>query len=301
MSRRIALLFAFPLLLLTPRDGVAAQRQPAREQPVREQPAAAAPAPVTPVPQQSARETREELERVLEQYGPALPRVLKLDPSLLTNDAYLQPYPALKQFLAQHPEVARNANYFLAEYNTGVWGEEVRRLPQDRAYEMWNSVLQGFMIVFFFSAIFGGLVWVIKTAIEHRRWTRLSKIQTEVHNKLLDRFSANEELLAYIQTPAGKRFLESAPIPLDNPRSVSAPLGRILWSAQIGAVLTIAGIGIEVVAANAMEDVAQPVTAIGIFVIAIGVGFLVSAVLAYMISRRMGLLAQTEAPVDSRG
>ena len=27
-----------------------------------------------------------------------------------------------------------------------------------------------------------------------------------MHNKLLDRFSANEELLAYIATPSGRRF-----------------------------------------------------------------------------------------------
>ena len=47
----------------------------------------------------------------------------------------------------------------------------------------------------------------------HRRWSRLSKIQTDVHNKLLDRFTSNEDLLAYIQTPVGRKFLESAPIP----------------------------------------------------------------------------------------
>ena len=52
-------------------------------------------------------------------------------------------------------------------------------------------------------AIASGVIWLIKTLIEHRRWSRLSKIQTDVHNKLLDRFSANEDLLAYIQTPAG--------------------------------------------------------------------------------------------------
>ena len=295
MTRFAALPLAL-LFFLTPRPAAA---QPDRAQrPAQTHPAAAQSGPV-----QSAPDTRQELERVLEQYGPALPRILKLDPTLLTNDTYLQPYPALRDFIAQHPEVPRNAEYYFAHYPTGVGSDYDSRLPQDRLYQMWDKVLQGFMIIFFFSACLGGVIWIIRTAIQHRRWTRLSKVQTDVHNKLLDRFTANDELLAYIQTPAGRRFLESAPIPLESPRAVSAPLGRILWSLQIGAVLTVAGIGIEIVASEAIAEVAQPIAAIGIFVIAIGVGFLVSSLLAYGVSRRLGLLspAATEAVPETRG
>src|SRR2546428_11310379 len=56
----------------------------------------------------NARETRERLSQILDQYPPSLREVLRLDPSLLTNDAYLAPYPALAAFLAQHPQVAHN-------------------------------------------------------------------------------------------------------------------------------------------------------------------------------------------------
>ncbi len=292
MIRFAALPLAF-FLLLTPRPAVAQQR-PATESAVSTDQKAQA---------QSAPDTRAELERVLEQYGPALPRILKLDPSLLTNDAYLQPYPALRDFVAQHPDVAKNASYYFARYSTGLPSESEVRLPQDRAYEMWDKVLDGFMITFFFTACFGGVIWLVRTAIQHRRWIRLSKIQTEVHSKLMDRFTGNDELLAYIQTPAGRRFLESAPIPLETPQSVSAPVGRILWSMQIGAVLTVAGIGIEIVAADAIAEVAQPVAAVGIFVIAIGIGFLLSSLLAYGVSRRLGLLTPPAADVlpDTRG
>lgn len=292
---------ALPLalfLLLTPGPAVA--------QPRAARPAAASQA-VPPnqdqaAPAQSAPDTRDQLERVLEQYGPALPRILKLDPSLLTNDSYLQPYPALRDFVAQHPDVTRNASYYFAHYPTGLNSDYEARLPQDRTYEMWDKVMDGFMIVLFFCACFGGVIWLIRTAIEHRRWVRLSKVQTDVHTKLMDRFTGNDELLAYIQTPSGRRFLESAPIPLDSPRAVSAPVGRILWSLQLGAVLTVAGIGIEIVAGRAIAEVAQPVGAVGIFVIAIGLGFLISSLLAYGVSRRLGLLgAADEAVPDARG
>jgi predicted naringenin-chalcone synthase len=140
------------------------------------------------------------------------------------------------------------------------------------------------------------VIWLIKNFIDYRRWTRLSRIQTDVHNKLMDRFTSNEDLMAYIQTPAGRRFLESTPISMDTPRSLSAPLGRILWSAQAGAVLTVLGIGLEVVAHNALEEIAPPLAAVGAVVIALGIGFVVSSILAYVLSRRFGLLTTGTSP-----
>ena len=120
-------------------------------------------------------------------------------------------------------------------------------------------------------------------------WLRVTRVQAEVHGKLLDRFASNEDLLAYIQTPAGRKFLESAPIPLDTPRSISAPLGRILWSVQAGAVLAVGGIGLMIVAKNTVDEVREPLGALGVVAIALGIGFLISAVMAYMISQRLGL------------
>ena len=70
------------------------------------------------------------------------------------------------------------------------------------------------------------------------------QVHTEVHDKLMDRFTANEDLLAYMQTPAAQRFLESAPLPNDSPsRPVGAPFSRILWSVQVGVVLAAGALG----------------------------------------------------------
>src|SRR5688572_10220176 len=75
----------------------------------------------------SAEETRRDLEEVLKQYPPTLGRVLRLDPTLLSNPGYLQPYPALQAFLSQHPEVAHNSGYFFAGYDSN-WGDSRSRL-----------------------------------------------------------------------------------------------------------------------------------------------------------------------------
>lgn len=255
---------------------------------------------VSTASQMNADETRRALEEVLKQYPPSLPRVLLMDPTLLGNDLYLQPYPQLAAFLKQHAEVLHNPSYFLAEYDNGN-GRYFRETPQDRAINMWRSTIEGFTIGSILLAIGGGVIWLIKTLVDYRRWLRLSKIQTEVHNKLLDRMTSNEDLLAYIQTPAGRRFLESAPIPIDSPRSIGAPLGRILWSAQAGAVLTVLGLGIAVVSRGTVEEVAPPLAALGAVVIALGIGFLVSALLAYLLTRRFGLLNEPGSPPEPRG
>jgi hypothetical protein len=281
MHRSLKHLAATLTMLAVAAGASAAQRQPIRE-----------PAPAESVQRgstQAAQDTKDQLERLLQQFPPSLPRVLRLDPTLLSNQEYLQPYPALSEFLQQHPDVAHNPTYFFGEENQNSY---YRRDPQERAIDMWRSAIEGFTIGSVILAIAGALAWMIKTLIEHRRWSRLSKIQTDVHTKLLDRFSSNEDLLAYIQTPAGRRFLESAPIPLDAPRSIGAPLGRILLSVQVGSVLGVGGLGLVIVAQRAVEEVREPLGAFGVVAIALGIGFLVSAVMAYLLSQRLGLFQQ---------
>ena len=294
LNRPAAVALVTVLSLSTAMPATAAQRQqvPDPGPGVRDRTA------VSTVVQVDADETRRQLEDLLRAYPPSLPRILKLDPTLLNNEAYLQPYPALATFLNQHAEVRHNPSYFFAQYGDG--GSYYRETPQDRAIQMWRSTIEGFTIGTVILAIASGVIWLIKSMIDHRRWSRMSKIQTEVHNKVLDRMQSNEDLLAYIQTPAGKRFLESAPIQMDSPRSIGAPFGRILWSAQAGAVLTVLGLGITLVSQNTLEEVAPPLLAMGAIVGALGFGFLVSAVVAYGLTRRFNLMPGQNTP-ESNG
>ena len=104
----------------------------------------------------------------------------------------------------------RNPDYFLERINSPNYNYND---PGHRKREDMLAVLAGFAAFLVFLVVTSVLIWVIRMIVAHRRWNRLSKVQYEVHNKLLDRFTSNEDLLAYVQTPAGKRFLESAPIP----------------------------------------------------------------------------------------
>lgn len=229
--------------------------------------------------------TRQELWQILRQIPPAVGEVLQRDPSLLSQPDYLAPYPSLSEFLQKHPEIARNPQFFLGSFQ--YW--EPR--PGDRSLEMFQMILAGTGVAAAGAAFFGVLIWVIRSIIDHRRWLRLSRVQADVHTKLLDRLTTNEDLLAYIQSPAGRRFLESAPITLDSePRVTSAPISRIIWSLQAGLVLAALGGGFWFVQNNVSTDAAEGFFIIGVLALSLGVGFTASALLAYVVSTRLGLV-----------
>ena len=240
-------------------------------------------------PQMDAQATRESLMQILEKHPPSVGRVLKLDPSLMRSESYLASYPELRDFLAEHSEIPQNAQYYLEGVRVSP-NDDYR--PRNEKLELFGAVLAGLAGFCAAGIVLGTLVWLIRTVLEQRRWSRLSKIQAEVHTKLMDRFSSNDELLTYVQTPSGRRFLESGPSPLQEMApAMAAPVSRILWSLQLGAVLLVAGIGLLFLSGRGSVFEAQEFFYIaGCMSTAVGAGFLVSAVAAYALSRRLGLL-----------
>ena len=242
----------------------------------------------------TANETREQLQRLLRQYPPAVAEVLQRDPSLLNRPDYLAPYPALVAFLNQYPEVPRNPSFFFGDFHYH------QPDPRERANEVLAVVFGGMAGAGAFLAVISLFVWIIRSVIDHRRWLRLSRVQTEVHTKLMDRLTTNEDLLAYIQSPAGRRFLESAPITLEGePRQTSAPVGRILWSLQAGIVLVALGVGFWMARPNVVSEVSEGFYVLGVVVMALGAGFAVSALVSFFISSRLGLMSASRPPADA--
>jgi hypothetical protein len=247
-------------------------------------PAAVEAAPVAGFDQPDAHRTHEELNRLLERYPPTLKNVLALDHSLLSNQAFLAPYPALQNFLSAHPEIVRDPAFYVGS-SYSFHDSRDNSTPSER---ISTRLIENLTIFSGFALAGGVLAWLIRTLIDYRRWNRLTKVQTDVHTKILDRFSGSEELLAYIKSPAGSDA---------GPRSIGAPLGRILWSVQAGLVLVAGGIGLDFVSGRIPDEAAQPIHAIGILGIALGCGFVVSAAVSYFISQRLGLI---EPPVQAR-
>jgi hypothetical protein len=258
----------------------------------------AAPQPPTPanrmvqlaVDDPNADRTRDQFMQLLEKYPPSVGRVMKLDPSLLGSSDYLATYPSLATFLAQHPDVQRNPGYYLERVHINTDYVETR----SEAFRIWDDILGWMGGLSVATLIAVSLGWLIRLLVDYRRWYRLSKVQAEAHTKLLDRMTANEELLAYVQSPAGSRFLESAPIALDpGTRRIGAPFSRILWSAQAGVVLVAGGLGLRLMGRQLPAQAADVLPALGTLVVTIGVGLLLSCGVSYLLSLRLGLLEKS--------
>jgi hypothetical protein len=289
------------LLLFTDSPFAAAAQQRPAPAPEATAPARAA-APQVVLTEQDARETRGDFEALLKRLPPEVGRVMRMDPSLMRNEAYMAPYPSLAAFLQQHPEVVQNPGYYLEHIEYEFWNPRQPEDARSQSVRAFNNMMQGLAIVFGFGTAAFVLLWIIKTLVDYRRWYRTSKVQTEVHTKLMDRFTSNEDLMAYMQTPSGRRFLESAPIPMEGPaRTVGAPLSRILWSLQAGIVLAVAALGVLFVSGRVIEEIAQPLFALGVLVLALGTGFIVSAAASFLLSRRLGLLDAQGAPREHPG
>jgi hypothetical protein len=235
-----------------------------------------------------ARETRDRLNEIFNQYPPSVREVLRIDPTLMYRPDYIANYPMLAAFLEQHPQIAHNPAFFVGERRF----DEQSDNPRIEAARALRHAVEFGGIALIIMTITTGIVFLVKTVVEHWRWQRAMKAQNDLNTKLIDRFASSEDLLAYIQSPQGKALTEGPIMPQTAPRAIGAPLSRIFWSMQSGIVLGALGGGLMVVSGTATNEpeLATFLNGVGVVVLMIGLGFAVSAVVSYVLSQRLGLV-----------
>jgi hypothetical protein len=125
----------------------------------------------------------------------------------------------------------------------------------------------------------GWIVWVLFSSI--RRY-KIAKFQSDVQSRLLQRLDTSQSLLAYVETPAGKQFVEG----LGTERVT--PYERILSSTQASIIITAFGIALLILRAK-LPFSDEAFTVFGTMAIALGIGFGVAAAASYFLSRSFGL------------
>jgi hypothetical protein len=162
---------------------------------------------------------------------------------------------------------------------------------------MHQRFLEQIMPFIVFVVFMGSLIWLIRILLENRRWGRVFRLQSEVHAKLIDRFANNQELLHYMETEPGKRFLEAAPIPVavDHDQRLPGGIARVLGPLQLGIVLTLLGVGLLMLRYS-LPDIADGLLVFGVVALMPGIGFIISAIITWQISTRLGLMPHAVAP-----
>ncbi len=249
--------------------------------------------------------TRDQLLKLLK-ISPTLTQVIAADPSLLANQDYVnRNNPELGRFLQAHPEVARNPDFYLfadLPHNGRSRGDSLERriwrgAPEPERYSSTERLMNEVGPFFVFVIFMGALIWLIRVMLANRRWGRIFQLQTEVHGKLIDKLGSTQELLTYMETDAGKRFLEAAPIPVDFEKDDRLPaiLSRVLLPLSVGIVLTLLGIGLLFLR-HSLADDAEPLLVLGTVALMPGIGFIISACITWLLASRLGLMP---APVSA--
>lgn len=233
--------------------------------------------------------------------SPTLAEVVARDPSLLSNTEYVnRNNPELARFLQVHPEVAHNPDFYLFNNLHGeheqpsetlerkLWPELTRPEPAGNAMQ---SLIGDGLPFLAFLCILAALLWLIHVLLENRRWGRIFNLQTDVHGKLIEKFGTSQEVLTYMGTEAGKRFLEATPIAVGfEPRPpVPSPVARVLTPLQIGIVMTLLGLGL-IFLRHSVPDAAAGLLVVGTIVLMPGLGFIISAGITWVLARHLGLM-----------
>ncbi|HXO29840.1 MAG TPA: hypothetical protein VOA80_20990 [Thermoanaerobaculia bacterium] len=132
--------------------------------------------------------------------------------------------------------------------------------------------------------VYSLFAWVILTLLANRRLTNAARIQAELQTRLLDKLGTSQELLAYLESPAGQRLALAVTLERGN------PYRRILGSVQTGLILTVVGGALLALRGQLGAEDVHGLTFVGAIGMSLGIAFLASAYMAYRLSKAWGLL-----------
>jgi predicted transporter len=125
--------------------------------------------------------------------------------------------------------------------------------------------------------------YIVRWVSDNRKQLNMAKMHFDLHNKLLDKFGSSQELVEYLHSDAGSKYLKWMPTERAN------PYARILGSVQWGIVLLTAGVAFLFLRTQVAEAF-EGFTVLGAFGVALGIGFLLSATVAFVLSKSWGVI-----------
>jgi hypothetical protein len=203
------------------------------------------------------------------------------NPARLGDSNFLHEHPELQAFLESQPLIKADPRAFISSAPRRFW---------DRRRTDTEELLGWFIPFSVFISILLAVLWVLRLVLENRRWNKTFKVHEEVHTKLIEKFASGQELTAYMESDAGRRLLEWTPPAFDTPlRGLPVAASRILWSIQAGLILGLVGVGLLLIR-DRIPDAVEPLLVFGTLGLTIGSGFILSALISYVLSKHLGLM-----------
>ena len=133
-----------------------------------------------------------------------------------------------------------------------------------------------------FPVAFGAMTFVLWTIFSTIRRFKIAKLQADVQNRLIEKFGTTQDLLAYVQTDAGKQLLESLSV------ERTSPFSRIIGAVQAGIIMFLFGLALLFLRGR-VSGAEEGFLVFGTVFVTLGVGFAISAAASYSLSKSFGL------------
>jgi hypothetical protein len=135
-------------------------------------------------------------------------------------------------------------------------------------------------------SLFTLIGWITYVIVDGRRRRERLKVFTEFHSKLIDRMGSARDFGDFLQSDGGQRFLATLSTERGGPQvgiMRSVHTGVIMLALGVG-LLSLTNVGVLAVEGRTFMLV------VGVIVLALSIGFLLSAVASWRIAHALGVM-----------
>jgi hypothetical protein len=148
---------------------------------------------------------------------------------------------------------------------------------------MADKVFEAFIPMVVGLGFFSLIAWIFFVIVDGRRRRDQLKVTSEFNAKILEKMGSTAEFGAFLDTEGGKRFMKS--LTIEGPSAKT----RMLGATQTGIVCASIGIAMLILG-GIFYYLRDGLWVMGGIITACGVGFIVSTLASYRLSKALGLL-----------
>jgi hypothetical protein len=148
---------------------------------------------------------------------------------------------------------------------------------------MADKVFEAFIPMVVSVGLFALVAWIVFVIADGRRRREQLKVTSEFHTKILEKMGSTAEFGAFLETDGGRRFMKS--LTVEGPSAKT----RMLGATQTGIVCTSIGVAMLILG-GIFYYLRDGLWVMGGIITACGIGFIVSTLASYRLSKTLGLL-----------